>query len=492
MQTSRVKTLVSRSPRRSKGSPEPNGSLKGDNGDAITPLDLDERRLRRGGSGSSEWLSASSPIDDPAVSELPPLREGKQYYRCAKPLRGRGRTRDMYLTVSDQGILVFQRGALGQPDKTYRFEELSGWQATDSGGSTAEPMQSTRLSLMKKRNGKSTDFDTSPGDAHLIVQEIEEGFAALLQSSPVLSEASDLCADGSDESQRTPRTSRKRLPSFDSLSPALPSGGAIRRSLRRGTGSSTSIRSEEDEVCPCGCGAIPGRGVILPDPNPDRLAQFVTETFGVTEPPPHTDSLTYTKKVDDTVAISLRELEVTDKKCAELVALLPLCHTLTSLDLRDNQIGEPGASALATILPQCCNLGSLSLFANRLGENGASALAEALPQAQSLRHLDLTNNSIGDAGAHALAAILPRCHRLETLVLHHNGIRDDGAQDLALAVEQCAALRRIDFVDTNDVSPAVQAALGKLGKLGALAKVGEHLQQYAGALGNVGEDDDLE
>ena len=139
-------------------------------------------------------------------------------------------------------------------------------------------------------------------------------------------------------------------------------------------------------------------------------------------------------------------------------------------------------------MPQCCNLEILNLYGNRLGEAGASVLADALPQAVSLRVLDLSNNDIGDAGVHALAAALPRCLRLEAVVLHHNGIKDAGAQELACAVEQCASLRRIEFVDTNDISPEVQQALGRLGQLGALHEVGEHLQQYAAAsLGNVDE-----
>ena len=46
-------------------------------------------------------------------------------------------------------------------------------------------------------------------------------------------------------------------------------------------------------------------------------------------------------------------------------------------------------------------------------------------------------------------------------------------------IDSCPALKKLEFVDTNELTPAVQSALGNLGRLGALAAVGEHLQQFA-------------
>lgn len=149
-----------------------------------------------------------------------------------------------------------------------------------------------------------------------------------------------------------------------------------------------------------------------------------------------------------------------------LIQVLKLCSSVTTLDLRYNDFNEKdienlesvlsasqvevlhlegneikchGAAVIGTILSKTGSLKELYLGDNKIGPNGAKELARGLRSNSSLKKLYLESNYIGEEGAEAFRSVLMdqnerKCKVLEKLYFTNNGIGENESRKLGRAL----------------------------------------------------------
>ena len=136
---------------------------------------------------------------------------------------------------------------------------------------------------------------------------------------------------------------------------------------------------------------------------------------------------------------------------------------LTTLDLSNKKLGLAEAHVLAGLLPVSHSLASIDISQNNLGNEGKCAIAKAIPSSvlQSLKcdalnlqadatSLDLRSKQLGAADAELLAAAMTKfMGSLSSIDLSKNSIGSEGAKVLAPAIRDSHSLTECDLRDNQ-------------------------------------------
>ncbi|KAL0239689.1 hypothetical protein GEMRC1_009797 [Eukaryota sp. GEM-RC1] len=151
-------------------------------------------------------------------------------------------------------------------------------------------------------------------------------------------------------------------------------------------------------------------------------------------------------KVDTTItSVDLGGSDVGDDGARALAEALKVNTTVTNVDLFVCYIGADGARALADALKVNTTVTSLCLGENDIVDEGAVALAESLKVNTTVISIDLNQNCIEDEGARALAELLTVNTTLTSVNLFGNSIGDEGLLALAEALKVNTSVTNIDL-----------------------------------------------
>mmetsp|Transcript_16470 Transcript_16470/g.37820 ORF Transcript_16470/g.37820 Transcript_16470/m.37820 type:complete len:407 (-) Transcript_16470:324-1544(-) len=115
--------------------------------------------------------------------------------------------------------------------------------------------------------------------------------------------------------------------------------------------------------------------------------------------------------------VSLRNCQIGDVMCRDVLQILSVSSSLRSLDLSSNSIGDRAMMELSRLLGNNTTLESLHLDANYYGDIGLYGLARALRTNTTLESLHLGANSYGDDGLKELVRALRTNTTLEYLTI---------------------------------------------------------------------------
>ena len=115
---------------------------------------------------------------DATMAQLPPLPAGQRYYEVAKVLQAGLVREGVFICVGEGGVQVYEGSTY---DKTYQFEHLSHFGSYGAEEQTP-PEEHTMISFTKAADGAVVQFATRPGDAAVVIKDMQTRASSLAKA----------------------------------------------------------------------------------------------------------------------------------------------------------------------------------------------------------------------------------------------------------------------------------------------------------------------